>query len=143
MGILSNNVVGELRIRISSHVYELIAFFNSTATLKNFEIPNFKLTKIYDLAYKELQKDKEASNELTLILDKESIKQEKEDIKEKFQDIEKLLNNLNLLDNWVNFKNEKIIEFEQIYDLDKHDLKKLFPIIGDRIKFEKFLSESK
>jgi hypothetical protein len=135
------NIVGEIRVRIGVQLYELVGTFRSkNPVLQKIDLKT-NLKNLLESAWKEMDDYKEGEK-LDQSLQQIDNKEEKDTNSETKSDLKIIFESLGMNDYSKEFEDENIsVDFLQL--LEKDDLKKLIPKIGDRIKFQQYLEKEK
>jgi hypothetical protein len=135
------NIVGEIRVRIGVQLYELVGTFRSkNPVLQKIDLKT-NVKNLLESAWKEMDDYKEGEK-LDQSLQQIDNKEEKDTNSETKSDLKIIFESLGMNDYSKEFEDENIsVDFLQL--LEKDDLKKLIPKIGDRIKFQQYLEKEK
>jgi hypothetical protein len=131
------NIVGEIRVRIGVQLYELVGTIRSkNSVLQKIDLKT-NVKNLMELAWKEMDDYKEGEK---LKQSLQQIDQEEKDNtnSETKSDLKIIFESLGINNYSKEFEDENI-SFDFLQFLEKEDLKKLIPKIGDRIKFQQYL----
>jgi ATP-dependent Lon protease len=133
------NIVGEVRVRIGVQLYELVCTIRSkNSVLQEIDL-KANVKDLLELAWKEID-DYKVGEKLEQSLQQIDHKEEKDTNSE--SDLKSIFESLGI-DNYSKEFEDENISFDVLKFLEKEDLKKLIPKIGDRIKFQLYLEEEK